>query len=110
MSYNTDDTYRDRRVYQVAIKEIAPVRRAPGIPIFNDSDDTGLSARERVVAILRGFRNSSKIPPVEVVSAEQASSHLFKLTHGVHRLYCSLAAGFTHVPAVIGLDINALDG
>ena len=86
------------------------MRRAPGIPVFNDSHDTGLSAHGRVVSILCGFRDGAEIPPVEVVPAPQGSAHLFKLTHGTHRLYCSLAAGFTHVPAIIGFDINAPGG
>jgi hypothetical protein len=110
LSYNADDTYNDRRVFRVAIKDIAPVRRAPSIPIFNRSHDTGLSARERVIEILKGFREGAAIPPVEVVMAKQGSPQSFKLVGGVHRLYCSLAAGFSHVPAVIGVDINALDG
>ena len=64
LSYRTDDTaYRGRRIFQVPIKDIAPVRRAPGVPIFNDSHDTGLSARERVVEILRGFRENAALPP-----------------------------------------------
>jgi len=111
LSFNAEDTaYRDRRIFQVAIKDIAPVRRAPGVPIFNDSHDTGLTARERVVEILRGFRDGAAIPPIEVVAAASGSAHLFKLTHGTHRLYCSLAAGFSHVPAIVGFDINAPSG
>lgn len=106
-SYRADERVSHRRVFQVAINDIAPVRRAPGIGIFNDSHDTGISARERVVSLLRGFRNDDDIPPVEVVPAPEGSAYLFKLTHGTHRLYCSLAAGFTQVPAVIGFDINA---
>lgn len=31
----------------------------------------------------------------------------YKLTAGTHRLYCSIAAGFSRVPAVEGLDITA---
>ena len=107
-SYSADDTADcGREVFQVAIKEIGAVQRAPAIPIFNDSRDSGLTARERVVAILRGLRNRAAIPPVEVVPTAEGSAHPFKLTNGTHRLYCSLAAGFSHVPAVIGFDIHA---
>jgi hypothetical protein len=42
------------------------------------------------------------IPPVEVVECGPGSLHRFKLTAGTHRLYLSLAAGFSHVPAVKG--------
>jgi hypothetical protein len=106
-SYRVDETASDRRIFQVAIKDIAPVRRAPGIPIFNDSHDTGSTARERVVSILNAFRDDAPLPPVEVVKAAKEDDYPFKLTNGAHRLYCSLAAGFTHVPAVFGFDINA---
>jgi hypothetical protein len=47
------------------------------------------------------------IPPIELVGTPAGSLFRYKLTAGTHRLYCSLAAGFTHVPAVEGIDITA---
>jgi hypothetical protein len=47
------------------------------------------------------------IPPIELVDTPAGSLFRYKLTAGTHRLYCSLAAGFTHVPAVEGIDITA---
>jgi G:T-mismatch repair DNA endonuclease (very short patch repair protein) len=47
------------------------------------------------------------IPPVEIVEMPVGGPHHHKLTAGVHRLYCSLAAGFTHVPTIEGFDITA---
>jgi hypothetical protein len=84
-----------------------PVYRAPGIGIFNDNDEA--TAMERVVSILRGFRSGAAIPPVEVVRQPTRADFRYKLVAGAHRFYCSLAAGFYHVPALMGFDINALD-
>jgi len=110
-AYHADPrTFPDQRIFEVRIDDIGPVRRAPGVGIFNDDHDRQASARERVVAILLGFRSGAMIPPVQVVKAEALSAYPYKLVHGTHRLYCSLAAGFSHVPAVEGFDINALDG
>ena len=110
-AYHSDPrTFPGQRIFEVRIEDIGPVRRAPGVGIFNDSPDTKVAARERVVAILLGFRSGAAMPPVQVVKAEPLSSHSYKLVHGTHRLYCSLAAGFSRVPAVEGFDINAPDG
>ncbi len=94
-------------VREVRIEEIGPVRRNPGVAIFKDNEET--SARERVASILRGFRSGSMLPPVEIVELASGSRYPYKLTHGAHRLYCSLAAGFSHVPTVIGFDWESLD-
>ena len=53
--------------------------------------------REDVVRILKGFRDGDPIPPVEV---RHIDGSRYALYHGQHRFYCSVAAGFTHVPAV----------
>jgi hypothetical protein len=66
------------------------------------------TARERVLRLLRRFRAGDSIPPVEVVVCPPGYAYPYKLTHGAHRLYCSLAAGFTHIPAVNGFDWSAL--
>jgi hypothetical protein len=101
------DASNGRKLFEVRIDEVRPVRRNPGIGIFNDNDEA--SARERVVSILRGFRTGSAIPPVEIVFEPPDSEFRYRLVAGVHRFYCSLAAGFSHVPAVEGFDINTLD-
>ena len=58
------------------------------------------ASEEQVVQILRGFIENSAIPPVEVVKQPAGSDYLYKLHHGAHRFYCSVAAGFSHVPTV----------
>lgn len=95
------------RIFEVPLHEIAPVRRNTGVGIFNGNDE--LSAHDRVVRILIGFRAGDGIPPIELVDMPVGSPYRFKLTAGTHRLYCSLAAGFTHVPATEGFDITAPD-
>ena len=90
----------------VRIDDVVPVKRQLSHVIFNDDQDTGLTARQRVINILRGFVNSSMLPPVEIVKLSAPSSHPYKLTHGAHRFYLSLAAGFTHVPAIEGFSFD----
>lgn len=91
-------------ILEVRISDVGPVHRPVGV--FRDSEE-GISAQERVLRILRGFRLVEAIPPVRVVECESRSPHRYKLTDGTHRLYCSLAAGFTHVPAMKGFDWSA---
>lgn len=88
-------------ILYVLIEDIAPVRRNLGINIFNANENTGQTARERVLWILNGFVLGDEIPPVEIVRELEESPHQYRLKDGTHRLYCSLAAGFTHVPAVL---------
>ena len=94
----------DHHVQPIRIDDVSPVRRKLSAGVFNDDIDTGLSAKERVMSILRAIRDNVPLPPVEIVDCPAGSSYRYKLTHGVHRLYCSLAAGFTHVPTVKGFD------
>ena len=99
---------QDRRVCTIPVLDVVPPRRAPGIPVFNKSVDEGISAAERVIRILRGFVAGTPIPPVELVRTLNGP-HPYKLTAGFHRFYCSIAAGFTHVPAIQGFDGETLD-
>ena len=88
-----------RSIIEVPIEDVRAVSRKPGIGIFNDNEDS--TARERVVRILGGFVSGEKIRPVEVKCEPPESPYRYKLHDGTHRFYCSLAAGFSHVPAVI---------
>jgi hypothetical protein len=99
------DAPRGQKIFEVRVDEIGPVRRGPGVGIFNDNEEA--AARERVLRILRGFRTKAAIPPIEIVSTEAGSALPYKLTAGVHRLYCSIAVGFVRVPAIEGFDITA---
>jgi len=55
-------------VIEVRIDEVRPLARAPGVGIFNDNEVA--TARERVVRILKGFREGAAIPPVILVRAD----------------------------------------
>lgn len=96
-------------IFEVKIDDIGPVHRNPGVGVFNDDHYSGIPARERVVRILRGFRCGDLIPPVAVLKVQTGGDFSYRLSDGTHRLYYALAAGFSHVPAIWGLDINALD-
>ena len=100
-SYRVDSNdCGNREVFEVLIEEIAPFRSNVGVGIFNDNKEA--TAKERVVSILKGFYAGSAIPPVEVVCEPAGSKFRYKLVAGVHRFYCSVAAGFSHVPAIEG--------
>jgi hypothetical protein len=110
VSYRVDASGGEgQKVFEVRIDEVAPVRRSPGVPLFNDDIETGRTARERVVCILRGFRADAKLPPVGVAILKPGGAHKYKLVAGVHRFYCSLTVGFTSIPAVEAFDWSTLD-
>ena len=54
------------RVFEIPIADVEPFERKLSHGIFNDSSLFG-TARERVVSLLRGFREDAAIPPVHVV-------------------------------------------
>jgi hypothetical protein len=98
----TSAAYRcDAKHMEVLISDIGPVdpqRRSIGV--LRDDVGRGISASDRVVKILRGFREGQAIPPVVIVDGEAGYGFKYRPTEGAHRLYCSIAAGFTRVPAV----------
>jgi hypothetical protein len=85
-------------VMEVPIAEVEPVTRRLSHGVFNDSEESG-SARDRVVRILKGFRQNSPIPPVEVVRTPEGP-YRYRLYAGGHRFCCAVVAGFEAVPAV----------
>lgn len=90
-------------VFYVAVDDIEPVQRKGSHGVFNDNVEFG-TAHDRVLRILRGFVDRSPIPPIEVARNASNADPRFKLIHGAHRLYCAVAAGHTHVPAVEVVD------
>ena len=93
-------SHRQGSVREVAVAAIEPVRRSLSHGVFNDDSLSGSGARNRVVSLLRAFREGTPVPPVEILIAPPNQPDKYRLYHGVHRLYCSVAVGFTHVPAV----------
>jgi hypothetical protein len=59
--------------------------------------------RHRLVDVLRGIALRREIVPVDIVAIE-GSAYRFRLYHGAHRYHASVAAGFSHIPAVPILD------
>jgi hypothetical protein len=94
------EAVKGRELFEIEIDELRPVKRNPGVAYL---------VRERALKVLTGFRNMDKIAPVEVVFEAHGSKFCYELKDGTHRLYCSLAAGFTHIWAVEGFDINTLE-
>jgi hypothetical protein len=92
-------------IFEAKIDEVAPLRRNIGVGIFNDNEVA--TARERVLRIFKGFRAGDAIPPVILVRNGLGTGFRYRLGHGSHRFYCSLAVGFSHVPATEGLDFTA---
>lgn len=85
-------------VQEVPVAEVEPLVRQLSHGVFNENLEFG-TARERVVNILRAFREDVPLPPIEMVRAIPGSSHRFSLWHGAHRFYYAVAAGFGAVPA-----------
>lgn len=93
-------------VLHLAIACIRAPRRKLSYGVFRDE--------QSVVGIFRGFRMSGTLPPILVVrltgTSEDGCTH--RLYDGSHRFYCSIAAGFTQIPAVevpepFGPDVTA---
>jgi hypothetical protein len=102
------ESFPDRRVHQIPIREIAPVLRELSDGVLNNDSARGLIAKDRAIHILQGFLTNAMLPPVEVVALPECSPYRYKLTHGAHRFYLSIAAGFTHIPVVDGCDWSEL--
>jgi hypothetical protein len=96
-----------RRECLIPIADIGPVPRGDGVPVFKDDPCEGIPAKERVERILHAFVANIALPPIELT--RQAGPYRFALKAGTHRVYCSIAAGFTHIPAVKFMDLEALD-
>ena len=91
--------YPVERVVVIPIADVEPLERKLSHGVFNDSHVFG-TARERVVSILKGFREDSAIPAVHLVRLGPGGPYRFRLNAGAHRFYCAVAAGFTQVSAI----------
>jgi hypothetical protein len=103
--------HRAKGVFEVSIHEVAPLKRGPGVGIFNDKkvgpfNEKRATARERVLQILRDFRGDAEIWPICLRKLTSGDMFRYEIGDGSHRFYCSLAAGFSHVPAFEGYDFS----
>ena len=109
--YRFDRSSFPKHVITIEIRNIAPTIRKNGVPIFKDGEVDGrkLTARERVVPILKAIQEGQSLPPVSIVDVKEGIEYRYKLINGCHRLHCAIAAGFPQIPAVYGIDINDPD-
>jgi hypothetical protein len=71
-----------------------------------DLDSSGmLRGTTEVLRLLRSIRRGDAIPPIQVVKLRPGTTHTHRILHGAHRFYCSVGAGFSHVPAI---EVKAL--
>jgi hypothetical protein len=54
--------------------------------------------RVRMVNLLQAIVSRTALPPVQVEELSLGDYH-YRLHHGAHRFYASVAVGFTHIPA-----------
>lgn len=54
--------------------------------------------KDRMINVLRAFVANQALPPVEILP-DGKDGFLFQLADGTHRLYASIAAGFSHIHA-----------
>jgi hypothetical protein len=99
--YKADETaVPGRQVTTIPVSDVEPLVRDGTHGVFNDSPHWG-SARERVTKILNGFRAGTPLPPVKLVRTGGRGLYQYRLYDGAHRFYCSVAAGFSAVPAIV---------
>ena len=98
-SYNVNTAGVLLPIRIIGVDDVAPVWRELSHGVFNDHPVSG-TARLRVTSILKALRGGVPLPPIEVVRNESTSEHPFKMHHGVHRLYCSIAGGFSAIPSI----------
>jgi hypothetical protein len=93
--------YRSTAADVLPLDEIEPPFRLPSAPC-----DWHGFARERMVAIFKGFVGDIAIPPIVVFPIPplhdlSGDPFKYRVADGFHRFYASIAAGFHYVPAVV---------
>jgi len=106
-SYKPDlQKTKGEEILLIPINEIAPlIERAKCKGIFCDNEND--TAKERVVRILKWFKEHKAIEPISVAELGETEKFKYKVLAGSHRFHCSIAVGFTKMPAILGFDINA---
>ena len=80
-----------RHMFTVALADIKPVVRAPGVVGFDP---------KRSRDILDAIRSGTPLPPI-MVTHEAGSAFRYSLYDGFHRFGLSVVLGFTHIAAVV---------
>jgi hypothetical protein len=56
--------------------------------------------RERMISVMRDIALRKEMWPIEV-TADASGDYRYRVHHGAHRFYASVAAGFSHIPAIL---------
>lgn len=85
----------------VSLSEVAAPVRNENVAWFQE---------QRMVDVLKGFRDGSKLPPIEVDEPQTNNGFRYRVRDGFHRYYASAAVGFTQLPVSVRpyFDINVL--
>jgi hypothetical protein len=76
----------------ILLSDIEPLRRSPGTPLFEKC---------RLVPVLFAFQSRfCALPPIELHPNSQGQFR-YRLHNGCHRYYASIAAGYSHIPALV---------
>ena len=99
----TDVAYRSSTL--AALIELTQIEPMPRL-IETKNDFHGLD-RARLIDVLKKIVRGDEIYPVPVFELRvfdefTASPYLYRIRDGYHRFYGSIAAGFSHLPVVIG--------
>jgi hypothetical protein len=57
--------------------------------------------RISLVSIFRRIASESFMPPIQLDELPPNGEYAYRIRRGAHRFYASVAAGFTHIPAVV---------
>jgi len=99
-SYSFASVDDGRDVHIVNILDIVPCEQRAALKgVFCDKTPEH-TAKDRVVSILNGFHDNHLIEPVEIKPYQGKQKYQYQMHHGSHRLHCSIAVGFTHIPVV----------
>ena len=90
---NSYKSLENKSLKIIPIKDIQPRRRTKPVGYKG-------FVKQRMLYILKGFRNNESIPPIEVIKIDN-SDYLYELHDGFHRFYASVAAEYTEIPAII---------
>ncbi len=88
----------------IEIKDIDHNIRTEGVPIFNDGENEEgdcKTAKDRTTSILNALMQNDPLPPIKVEQCMAQSKFKYTIKEGAHRLHCSIAAGYTKIPAII---------
>jgi hypothetical protein len=83
---------RDGDVQIVPLADIEPLKRNLGVSLFEKC---------RMVPVLFAFQSRfCDLPPIEL-HPNGAGQFRYRVSNGCHRYYASIAAGYTHIPALV---------